>query len=325
MANIANRRQQSKASAESWADTPTTPQKEAPELAETIAKGAKGKAPMPFSLLSSLPSPARNLARSQPGPCGAPTYAPAALVAPSMPPPPMMPAPPCQAPNMMNMAIPEQPQLGSYRDRLRAGGAGAFQRAFQSGLVPKAMKQDWNTGLGYTAQMQGQGYNMPQEAQIQNGAGMQYSMGGDSQQWYGAGQAQGPDCLGILMNQSQMPAPQQQQLQQNAQMVQQMPAQAPMQYLQVPQPQLSMQMASFIDGEQGQMQMASMQMPSMQLPQMPIMAEMHTGESTPTMSGYSTPSECMSTAMPQVTEHGVPEDLDAYLKAAAAANDGYED
>jgi len=324
MANVIDqrsRRQQSKTSAESWADTPTTPQKEAPAPAETIAKGAKGKAPMPFSLLSSLPSPARNLARSQPGPCGPPTYAPTALSAPSVPPPPMMPAPPCQAPNMMNMAMPEQPQLGSYRDRLRAGGAGAFQRAFQSGLVPKAMKQDWNTG--YNAQMQGQGYNMPQEAQIQNGAGMQYSMVGDSQQaWYGAGQAAGPDCLGILMNQSQMPPPQQQQLQQNSQMVQQMPAQAPMQYFQVPQPQPSMQMASFTDGEQGQMQMASMQMASMQLPQMPV-AEM--GESTPTMSGYSTPSECMSIVMPHVTEHGVPEDLDAYLKAAAAANDGYED
>jgi len=217
---------------------------------------------------------------------------------------------------MMNMAIPEQPQLGSYRDRLRAGGAGAFQRAFQSGLVPKAMKQDWSTNVGYTAQMQGQGYNMPQEAQIQNGTGMQYSMVGDSSQqaWYGAGQAPGPDCLGLLMNQSQMP-PQQQQLQQNSPMAQQMPAQASMQYFQVPQPQPLMQMGSFAEGEQGQMQIASMQMPSMHLPQMP-MAEMQ--DSTPTMSGASTPS--MS-----ITEQGVPEDLDAYLKAAAAANDGYED
>jgi len=33
----------------------------------------------------------------------------------------------------------------SYRDRLRAGGQGALQRAIHAGFVPKAMKQEWST------------------------------------------------------------------------------------------------------------------------------------------------------------------------------------
>jgi len=46
---------------------------------------------------------------------------------------------------------------GSYRERLRAGGRGALQRAFDSGLVPKNMKQDWNSMQSPTSQMSSSG------------------------------------------------------------------------------------------------------------------------------------------------------------------------
>lgn len=282
----------SRAVEESWADTspdaPSTPQKEMPQP-ESTGKGA-GKKAMPFSLLSSLPSPARNLSRSQHQQAGGapPSHAPTVLTAPSVP------APPTYAPTGQWEAVrpTAEPALGSYRDRLRAGGMGAFQRAMNAGLMPKAMKNEWNP-----AQMNAQGY-LPQQPE---GFGMPAEC---QQAWCGAGQMPSPDCLGILMNQPQMPMQQQQQ------MVPSMPSQ-PMQYFQVPQAQAT-------PAEQTQM-MNHMQAPQMQMPnmQLPPMQMCDVQEPVALMSGESTP---VTAKEPQS-----PDDLVAQLKAMAESQGIYED
>merc|ERR1719162_2176832 len=94
------------------------------------------------------------------------------MVAPVMPPPPVMPAP----------AYQEQ-GFPSYRERLRAGGRGAFQRAFDIGLMPKNMKQEGQTGSSM-------------------------SYGDANQMWTGAGQMQSNDYA--YQAQYQMPMPSQQ-------------------------------------------------------------------------------------------------------------------
>jgi len=71
---------------------------------------------------------------------------------------PMMPA---------QMAMPAMEQTsGSYRDRLRANGLGAFQRAFQQGLVPKGMKQSGQQSFnaGYNSTQDEAGAMTPQNA-----------------------------------------------------------------------------------------------------------------------------------------------------------------
>mmetsp|Transcript_67867 Transcript_67867/g.120554 ORF Transcript_67867/g.120554 Transcript_67867/m.120554 type:complete len:418 (-) Transcript_67867:128-1381(-) len=53
---------------------------------------------------------------------------------------------------MVAPATPPPPQgFASYRERLRAGGQQAFQRAIDAGLVPKTMKQEWRPPVGGSA------------------------------------------------------------------------------------------------------------------------------------------------------------------------------
>lgn len=100
-------------------------------------------------LLGSIPSPARNLRSSGRG-----VVATTPLAAPAIPPPPLPPMLPAQtclqaqdAWNLLDAALPPltEPSFSSYRERLRAGGRGALQRAFDAGLVPKSMKHDPRT------------------------------------------------------------------------------------------------------------------------------------------------------------------------------------
>lgn len=84
---------------------------------------------------------------------------------------------------------------GSYRERLRAGGRGAFQRTMDAGFVPRTYKQDQWNGSAY-----GEGF---MEQQMQ-GMGMEYGMGADAQlMWNGSEQMAGNDYWGTPVNQFQ--------------------------------------------------------------------------------------------------------------------------
>jgi len=284
-------------------------------------------------LLGTLPSPARANAGQNANhsiPCGPPAHTPMLpMCAPVMPPPPPTAAAPVymqapqehfQPPRMAAQMMPEQPFV-SYRERLRAGGRGAFQRAYDAGIVPRGMKQDWNSAQSATQQrdMQQGGY-------------------GDSQQmWSGHGQMQQQDYYGAPMPPQYQCMQQVQQVQQPQQGMTMLPQMA------VQQPQM-MPMAQ---GEQSpmsmqlqQMQMAQMnQQLQLQLPQMAMSGNATptaSGASTP-MSGYSTPidnehvrRECMAMlagALPQ-TSQGFGECDQAALAAqlqAAASCERYED
>merc|ERR1712232_763876 len=111
---------------------------------ETSAEKIPQSRPPLQQLLGSIPTPARSLAAFR----GTATTPP--LAAPTIPPPPlppMLPAQACQR-NQDSWDLPRstppsaEPYFTSYREKLRAGGRGALQRAFDAGLVPKSMKQD---------------------------------------------------------------------------------------------------------------------------------------------------------------------------------------
>lgn len=281
-------------------------------------------------LLGTLPSPARANAGQNANhsiPCGPPAHTPMLpMCAPVMPPPPPTAAAPVymqapqehfQPPRMAAQMMPEQPFV-SYRERLRAGGRGAFQRAYDAGIVPRGMKQDWNSAQSATQQrdMQQGGY-------------------GDSQQmWSGHGQMQQQDYYGAPMPPQYQCMQQVQQPQQGMTMLPQMAVQQPqmMPMAQGEQSPMSMQLQ--------QMQMAQMnQQLQLQLPQMAMSGNATptaSGASTP-MSGYSTPidnehvrRECMAMlagALPQ-TSQGFGECDQAALAAqlqAAASCERYED
>lgn len=287
-----------------------------PEHGEEAAQAPKGKAPSVLQLLGSVPSPARAPLGGSMQPFGPPAHAPMPMVAPVVPPPPpLMPAPACQAAQAhweppRAMGQPE-PAFGSYRERLRAGGRGAFQRAFDIGLVPKNMKQEWMTN----------------GTDANNGAmGMPY--GGDAQQMWN-GQVQSSDYGGMAM-QAQYPY------------VQQVPQQSPMPVQMMPQPQMQpqmqqpMQMMPMASGDQspqmGQLQLPqmAMQQMAMQQSQMPSMGMSQAP--TPTSSGASTPSgvesvrsECMAILMPQASQFSCDNDLLAAQLKASADCQCYED
>lgn len=157
-----------------------------------------------LQLLGGIPSPARkypqsgqlqgsgHLGSTQPQgiPCCPPPHAPMPLEAPASPPP-----PPMSQVSVLNCDVGP-----SYRERLRAGGQGAFQRAFNVGLMPKSMKNDWS---GPCASAEAQGM-LPQQADMQNGMYQQWT-GRDSQQmWNGAGQMQGHEYWYVPMEQPQV-------------------------------------------------------------------------------------------------------------------------
>lgn len=114
---------------------------------------APGQLPLQ-QLLGSIPTPARASPQARPQTSTltstAPPTAQSASVVPPPPPgaPPMLPVAACQSrldqlelSRMMSPPLSE-PTFTSYRERLRASGRCAFQRAYDIGLLPKAMKQD---------------------------------------------------------------------------------------------------------------------------------------------------------------------------------------
>lgn len=305
-----------------------------PELDEK-EKAATAKHRPLQQLLGSLPSPARatlggsSAQASNAGsmPFAPPAHAPMPMVAPvAPPPPPSMPAPACQAPQEQceppraaALMLPEQ-AFPSYRERLRAGGRGAFQRAYDAGFIPKGMKQEWNSGQTAHGVL-------PQQSDVHNGSSMPY---GDSQQmWNGAGQMQSNDYSSTPM-QPQYPC--MQQVQQPQMMVPMLPQMAVQQPMQMPQGDHS---------PMSQVQMPQMQNQALQLPQM-AMSQVHTptasGASTPTgwlTSGQSTPTEidmavraeCMAILqMPQSSQFfPVDQEMLAAQLKASADSQRYED
>lgn len=313
------------------------------------ADNGPGKVPLLQQLLGGVPSPARSPtygnSGTQPGsvPFGPPAHAPMPMVAPVMPPPPpVLPAPVCQDPWESARAtappLPE-PSFGSYRERLRAGGRGAFQRAFDAGLMPSNMKQEWNTMQMPSASAQGM---LSQSQEVQSGSTMQYGAVGDAHQmWSGAGQMQSNDYCGVPM-QAQYQCVQQAnhtEMQMTAMSGQQLVAPVSMQQSQMPMqmlPQMAVQqpvqMVQMQQGEQSpqmsQMQMAmpvpQMSLPQMQLPQMVQTPTTSSGDSTPTESDLAR-RECMAILMPQASQFQSDTDLlEAQLKACAECQ-RYED
>lgn len=228
----------------------------------SIAKSpppSKAKGKLPFSLVGAIPSPARAMAGKGAGrnyqgivtpknvPFGPPAHAPAVLASPHLPPPPPFhSAAPQeqQQPTTTTMAMLE-PMGASYRERLRAGGRGAFQRALDAGLMPKNMKQEWNGQ--HSSSAAAQGFLPKQQPEGQSGGVMQYSALGDSQQmWNGSNDGWCSPMGQAQMQPQQAYAPQQMMQQQMAQQmliqVPQQQAQQPAQMmLQMPTPQEQVQ------------------------------------------------------------------------------------
>lgn len=282
----------------SWADEKVeereavTPKKEDSKQASTR---------IPLKQLLGLPSPARNtlalpgVSQRSAAPCKPPAYAPVMLSAPSMPPPP--PSMPAAYPGAQvswesspsaATGFPQQ-AMGSYRERLRAGGRGAFQRTMNAGLMPKAMKEQSPMANGA----------MPQWPEVPNGMVVQYAGTSDCEQmWNGAGQIQGNDCWS-------MPSP---HMPQSFPYMQQAP-----QFQQPMLPQQAMQMAPMHAEQMPQMQAVPMHhMPQMQV--QPVQSEVlaTSGDATPTM--------------PQASQDDGDDDLMALkLRAAAEMSQCYED
>merc|ERR1719491_744974 len=202
----------------------------ADQAARTLAAG---KAPPPpiHQLLTGIPSPARSSVCSrnaQPGHAepGVGSVLGALVVTNSSvlqmpatmapPPPPVPPAPTCQALlgpqqswELSRGAAPLLPEQGftSYREKLRAGGRGAFQRAFDVGLMPKSMKQEWHMTAAPSTPTHA---FMPQQQAgvadpMQCGQSMGYVGGDDRQQmWSGAGMASSTDSWAVHQPQGSM-------------------------------------------------------------------------------------------------------------------------
>lgn len=238
----------------------------------------------------------------------------------------------------MPAAAPEQ-AFGSYRDRLRAGGQGAFQRAFDAGFVPRSMKQEW--GGMHMPPAASHGELLQQE--MQSGAAMSYTGAGDcNQMWSGAGHMQSDSWGGPMQTQYQcvqqapqfetqglqmVPPVSMQSQQMPMQMLPQMAVQQPMQMMPMAQGEQSPQMSQMY---MSQMPVQQMPQPQMQLPQMAMSQAPPTasGESTPT--GMQTPaesvrSECMAILMPQASQFHCDSDMLAAQLQASADCQRYED
>lgn len=323
------------------------------------------KAPTVEQLLGNVATPVRgSLPRGTPLgtiPVGPPAHAPILSIAPAgppmrplVPPPPSMPAPVCRAPQQpweapRTTEPPAVPgvEFVSYRERLRAGGRGVFQRTIDSGLMPKAMKHEWGPNA-----MQ---VSASQQPEAPNSMMLQYSSGYESQQmWMGVESMQGNEYWGSQIDQSQCAYMQQgTHFQQPAEMSHMMMPTSD-QSLMLPMPQQSQSQMSFpvmspMHTQQSQlqqavhmapmtfndqpMQMLEMQSTQPQLPQMqqqglpPVsMAQVHV--STPMANGDNTPSEidrCMAMVMPQSSQFAHDKDLLAAQLRAAADCQCYED
>jgi len=188
-------------------------------------------------LLDTLPSPARggtgrgHLCTSQTStaPCSPPAHSPVKISAPPPPPPPswssapppIHPAPVYQPPAYQapastygalgtqwqapRTAVPVLPErvFPSYREKLRAGGRGAFQRANHAGLG-KSVTEEWDMAQMTPTAAQGQGIpaHRPKD---QYNISMQYAGNGDSNlMWNSGGQMQSNACWSAPMDPPQM-------------------------------------------------------------------------------------------------------------------------
>jgi hypothetical protein len=239
----------------------------------------RNQGPLLTQLLGGIPSPARALGSQQTHglvsttPCVAPIVP---------PPPPVLPAAPCQMAqdgwDMLHLgtgALPvPEPAFSSYRERLRAGGRGALQRAFDAGLMPRTLKQE-----------------TPCSTPLSHSSPMSYASAADGQMMWNTSdywpaqmehaQASGTYCPMQQMLPQGQDLGQMQHFQCHQQYVQPMPPQTPVEHLQLPHmqlPQPATQMGPLgqapiaADGspQMPQMQVQPMQMPQMQVPQMQV-------------------------------------------------------
>lgn len=284
------------------------------------------KGPMPGGdslleqLLGGIPSPVR----THPGakqigngqlhgiPCSPPAHSPTLLStqAVATPPPPQVPAPG------------DRETAGlSYREKLRAGGRGAFQRAYDVGLMPRTMKPEWPSA-------EAQSY-FPQQTDVQSSMAMSCPAGNDAQLWGGTGQVQNNDYWdwGASMEHAQMSTPMD-QLQWNASngtvpYMQQVPM------VQLPQSPELLHMTP-MPGQQSPLPIAPQAL--MQPAQMPQVAvQVSPQEQFPLstcMGGDATPTDierCMAIIMPPSSQLLCDKDLMAAQLKAAADCQCYED
>lgn len=273
-------------------------------VTETKATGEAKPETLPsdvsiLHLLGGIPSPARTFPASgqlgtvQPQgiPCCPPPHSPMPLTMPAGPPPPPL------APVIHCESGP------SYRERLRAGGQGAFQRAFDIGLMPKSMKE-WN-GPRPSADIQSM---MPQQTDMQNGMMMPCMAGSDAQQaWSGTGQMQNHDYWYVPVEQPQMsthcPYTQQMQMPQSQEMFQMTP---------MPDQQPVLTMAD---------QQSVLAMPPQALLQQPQMPTPSMNEEAPATDFQ----RCMAIIMPECAQLSCDKDLMAAQLRAVADCQCYED
>jgi len=352
---------------------------------DTSDKPQKGKASPPGrmqQILGTLPSPVRGgtgrgllgTSQTNAAPYSPPAHSPVKMASPTAPPPPswssapppahqavvyQAPAHQAPAPAFGNLAAqwqapcipaPSLPEL-SYREKLRAGGRGAFQRANHAGFG-KSATEEWTPTA---AQGQGIPAQWPQD---QYNISMQYAGDGDSNQmWTSSGQMQSNACWGMPMDPPQMTPPQMapqypyapqlqqtmlpQDLTQMSPMAGQQPPQAFLQQMPLMLPEMAMQTPQV-----QQLQTAPSPTPSstngtgtfpnafsMQQVQLPQMQ--NCGDSAASLQGQMTPQSqigvmvpqmpLMQVQSPQMENCGDSALMALQLKAAAELQECYED
>lgn len=290
-------------------------------------------------LLGSIPTPARASASQA---CTLTSTAPPAVssvqVVPPPPPgaPPMLPAAACHSRHdplelsrMMSPPLSE-PTFTSYRERLRTSGRHAFQRAYDAGLLPKAMKQDSSAVARFDSH-----YHPDMRTCTPLSSPMSYMSNGG----HTAVSMQSNDCWPVQMEASSMAAFPSQQLHMMAQQpdarqmspmqcqlpqmlsypaLQQQPTQP---LMDAPSPHMSQMQVGM---HMSQMQPQPVQMPQMQMQQMqPPQTHLQVA-----VSGDATPTEidrCMSIVMPGATQFPYDKDMMAAQLQATANCQCYED
>lgn len=299
---------------------------------------APGQLPLQ-QLISSIPTPTR----AAPQACTLTSTAPPAVssvtVVPPPPPgaPPMLPAAACHSRHeqlelsrMMSPPLSE-PTFTSYRERLRAAGRHAFQRAYDAGLLPKAMKQDASliarTDSHYQPDLRTCTPISTPMSYVSHGGHTPVSM-------------QSNECWGMQMDPSPMAAFSSQQMsimaqQHDACQMSQMQCQLP-QMMQYPPVQQQQQPQALVDApspHMAQMQVG-MQMPQMQhqvqMPQMQMQQQMQVSQSQLAVAGtadvpHAELDRCMNIVMPGATQFSYDKDMMAAQLQATASCQCYED
>jgi hypothetical protein len=193
-----------------------------------------------------------------------------------------------------------EPTFTSYREKLRAGGRGALQRAIDCGLMPKNMKQDW-TLQGAVTHMNG----------IMQQPDGQHCSGVSSPVAYtpSAGSAPAWNMEGTVQQGEFWPEQQHQQM-----------------TTQLPNPQMQMPFAPCLPQYTQQVQQHTLQMPQVGLAQMHVQP-MQMAQTQLTPVGDSTPTEfdrCMAIVMPDMSQLPCDKDVMA-AQLRAAADCRYED